>query len=108
MSYKEEMQELNMKIQEAENKGLLPKALYIKQIELLEKAHNEFIERSIAKGYDLSTNLDVLEIELKQFSAMKQIAKKINVPTLKYDNYIKEARIRVLGKEVTETYFKDV
>lgn len=107
MSNKEEMQQLNKKIREAEAKGLVPKILYIKQIELLEKAHKEFIKRSIEEGYNLSNNLDILEIELKQFGAMKQIAKKLGISTQKYDNYIKEARIRVLGKEATETFFKD-
>lgn len=106
MSYKEEMEKINTQILEAEKNGKQPsKMLFIRQIELLEKAHNEFMEIAKKKGYDLSSNLDILEVELKQFTAMKQLAKKIGIPTNKYDNYIRNARIRVYGKEDTDKIF---
>lgn len=108
MSYKEEMQQVNTQIAEFEKIGKKPpKTLYAKQIMLLEKAHDEFIETAKKKGYDLSTNLDILEIEIKQFSAMKQVAEKIELPTIKYDDLIKQARTRIYGEEATKTVFKE-
>ena len=108
MTYKEEMEKINNEIKELEKIGKTPsKVLYIKQIELLEKAHKEFIEKAVQHGYDLQANLDILETEIKQFSAMKQIARKAGFPTEKYDKYIKESRIRVYGKEATEMVFGD-
>jgi len=106
MTYKEEMIQINEKIKFAEEQGKpVSKMLYIKQIELLEKAHTEFIETAAKKGYDLNTNLDILETEIRQFTAMSQLAKKIGISTEKYEKYIKDARIRVYGKECTEQIF---
>ena len=105
MNYKEQMHELNIQIEQAEQKGLVPKELYLKQIELLKIAHDEFIQTATKKSYDLNTNLDIMEIEIKQFSAMKQVAQKINLPTKEYDNAIYSVRIRVLGEETVKQHF---
>ena len=105
MSYKEKMQNINKKIAEAESKGSVPKSLYIEQIKILESAHDEFINQAKEKGYDLATNLDILEIEIKQYSAMKQIALKIGTSVKEYDKKIKDARIRVYGKDATNEIF---
>lgn len=105
MNYKEEMHELNTKIELAEQKGSVPRELYIRQIELLKTAHDEFIKTAIKKGYDLNTNLDIMEIEIKQYSAMKQVAEKINAPTKEYEDAIHSVRIRVLGEETVRQHF---
>ena len=66
MNYKEEMQKLNKQIELEENSGKTPKELYLRQLEILKSAHKDFINKAINKGYDLNTNLDVMEIEIKQ------------------------------------------
>ncbi len=105
MNYKEEMHKLNIQIEQAEQKGSVPKELYIRQIELLKAAHEEFIQTVIKKGYDLNTNLDIMEIEIKQYSAMKQIAQKINAPIKEYEDAIFSIRVRVLGEETVKQHF---
>ena len=77
---KEEMKKLNMAIRQAESAGLPIIGLCKRQIEILESAHNEFMEQAQQKGYNIDTNLDILEVEIKQFSAMKQIAQKAGLP----------------------------
>ena len=55
----------------------------------------------------LVVSVDILEVEVKQYSAMKQVAKKIGIDTKKYDNLIKEARIRVFGEDAVREYFSN-
>ncbi len=105
MDNKEEMKKLNMAIRQAESAGLPIIGLCKRQIEILESAHNEFMEQAQQKGYNIDTSLDILEVEIKQFSAMKQIAQKAGLPVEKYDKRIRDARVRVLGEETVKAYF---
>ena len=98
---------VNSKIKEAESRGIIPVELYKEQLSILESAHSEFILKAQKAGYDLNSSVDILEVEVKQYSAMKQVAQKIGIDTKKYDNLIKEARIRVLGEDAVREYFSN-
>ena len=101
----EKLKLIHKKIVEAESKGNIPLDLYREQLNLLHSAHNEFIKKAQMLGYDLDNNLDILEIEIKQFTAMKQVAAKLGDDTQEYDILIKKARIRVFGEEAVGQYF---
>ena len=105
MDYKREMQELYKQIEEAEKAGKNPAILYKRQIEILEESHKSFIEKARTMGVNLDSDLNALEMEIKHFKAMKQIAQKANFPTEKYDRYMRDARIRVLGEDFVKKYF---
>ncbi len=105
MDNSEKMKKLNMAIRQAEASGMPILGLCKQQIAILESAHDEFLSEAVSKGYNLDTNLDILEIEIKQFSAMKQIAQKAGLPTEEFDNRIRAARVRVLGEETVKSYF---
>lgn len=105
MNYQEEMKKLYKDIDEAEKLGKNPAILYKRQIELLEASHRDFMKMAEAKGASINSSLDVLEMEIKHFKAMKQIAQKANFPTQKYDRYMYDARVRVLGKDFVNKHF---
>ena len=77
-----------------------------KQIKLLKEAHDEFISAAKAKGYNLN-NSRIAEIEVQQYSSMKQLAKKIGLPVEEYDELIKQVRIRVFGEENYKRFFEN-
>lgn len=80
----------------AENK---PYDHYVKkQIQLLEDAHDEFIATVKKDGLDINQP-NIGEIEVRQYSAMKALAKKIGLPIQQYDELIKQVQIRILGEE---------
>lgn len=76
-----------------------------KQIELLQNSHDEFISVAKAKGHNIDS-IDVAEIEIQQYSAMKQLAQKIGLPVEEYDNLIKQVKIRVFGEENYKRFFE--
>lgn len=80
---------------------------YIKeQIQVLKKAHDEFVKLAVAKGYS-DNEVSVVEIEIEQFAIMKHLAESIGLPTEEYDNLIKDARIRLFGEENWKNFFGD-
>lgn len=89
---------------ELENKPI--QGLVKQQIKILQEAHDEFVSIAKSKGYDL-LNPQVGEIEIRQYSAMKQLAQKIGLPIDEYDQKIKNIKIRVFGKENYNRFFKD-
>ena len=105
MDYSKEMKDIFDQIAAFEKAGKNPAYLYKKQIGILEKAHEDLINNAKAQGYDINSNLHILELEIKQFTAMKQLAAKVNFPTDKYDRMIREARVRVLGEEFVAQHF---
>ena len=87
-----------------ENKPI--QGLVKQQIKILQEAHDEFVSIAKSKGYDL-LNPQVGEVEIRQYSAMKQLAQKIGLPIDEYDQKIKNIKIRVFGKENYNRFFKD-
>jgi hypothetical protein len=95
---------LQKKIELAE-KANQPVESYVRQqIELLEAAHDEFISQAQHEGYSLE-HPRVGEIEIQQYNAMKQLAKKIGIPYEKYDELIREVQVRIFGEDITKQYF---
>ena len=63
-----------------------------------------FISKALAEGYSLK-HPRLGEIEVRQFTEMKVLAKKANLPTNEYDELIKQVKIRVFGEENYENFF---
>ena len=97
---------LQKQIEAAEKNGE-PIDSYVKQqIALLEDAHAKFLTAATAQGYELS-NLQLGEIEMQQFSAMRQLAQKIGLPTQEYDDRIREVRIRIFGEANYKRFYEN-
>lgn len=96
---------LEKKIQIAikENKPI--KNLVEQQIKLLQEAHDEFVSTAKIKGYSMQC-IQVGEIEIQQFSAMKALAQKIGLPVEEYDELIKNVKIRVFGEDNYKKFFE--
>ena len=91
---------------EAAQKINKPTESYVKkQIEMLEQAHDEFIQKAVKEGFDVENDTAIGEVELKQYSAMKQLAQKIGVSPEKYDKSIRELRVKMLGEDVVKQHF---
>lgn len=76
-----------------------------KQIQLLEDAHDEFIKNVKDKGLDMQ-NVKVGQIEISQYSAMRQLAESIGLSVEKYDNLIAGVQKRLLGEANYTKFFK--
>lgn len=97
---------LQQKIEAAEKNGE-PIDCYVKQqIAILEDAHTQFLATATAQGYQLS-NPRLGEIEVRQFSAMKQLAQKIGLPSHEYEDRIKEVQTRIFGEANYKRFFED-
>ncbi len=83
-----------------------PYAHYVKkQIHLLDVSHDQFLKSAKEQGYDIC-NPRVGDIEVAQYTAMKQLATKIGLPTECYDEKIRQIRIRIFGEENYKIYFE--
>lgn len=89
---------------EAANKPV--QDLVKQQIQLLQEAHDEFIVTAQNQGYSLN-NQKLGEIEVRQYSAMKQLAQKIGLPVKEYDEAIKKVRIRIFGEANYKRFFEN-
>ena len=97
---------LQTQIEAAEKSGD-PIDDYVKQqIDLLKTSHEEFIKTAQEQGYELN-NQKLGEIEVRQYTAMKQLAQKIGLPVDEYDNRIREVRIRIFGEENYKRFFEE-
>lgn len=97
---------IQQQIETAEKAGQPIKTFVKQQIELLKDSHDEFIKTVQKQGYDLS-NPRVGDIEVQQYTAMKQLAKKIGLPVDEYDKLIKDVRIRIFGEENYKRFFEN-
>lgn len=97
---------LQQKIEIAEKQNKPIRSLVEQQIKLLNEVHDEFIAEAKLKGFDVNSK-DVGEIEIRQYSAMKQLAQKVGLPVEEYDEYIKKVRIRVFGEENYKRFFEE-
>ena len=96
---------LQQRVEKAESENKPIQGLVEQQIKILQDAHDEFISAAKRKGYDLS-NPQVGEIEIRQYSAMRQLAKKIGLPIEEYDELINKVKIRVFGEENYKKFFE--
>ena len=97
---------LQKQIEAAEKTGQPIKTYVKQQIDLLKMSHDEFVKTAQKQGYDLN-NPRVAQIEVQQYSAMRQLAQKIGLPVEEYDKFIKQIQIRVFGEENYNRFFKN-
>ena len=96
---------LQQQIEAAEKTGQPTKHLVQKQIDLLKNSHDEFIKTAQQQGYTMN-NPRLGDIEVGQYSAMKQLAQKAGLPIEEYDKLIKDVRIRIFGEENYKRFFE--
>lgn len=97
---------LQQRIEKAEIENKPIHGMVRQQIKILEDAHDEFIKNAQKDGYSLN-NPKVGEIEVRQYSAMRELAQKIGLPVDKYDKMIKDVRIRIFGEENYKRFFEE-
>ena len=95
---------LQQQVEEAEKNGQSIKTLVKQQINLLKLSHDEFVKTAEKQGYEIN-NPKLAQIEIQQYSAMKQLAQKIGLPVDEYDKLIKEIQIRIFGEENYKKFF---
>lgn len=96
---------LQRQIEAAEKKGQPIKTYVEQQIDLLKMSHDEFIKTAQKEGYELN-NPQLAQVEIQQYSAMKQLAQKIGLPVDEYDNLIKNVQVRIFGEENYKRFFE--
>lgn len=102
----ETFEQIQEKLELAQKNGESIVSYILQQIQLLECAHEAFLKRAYEQGYS-PYNPRVGDIEIQQYTAMKQLAEKANLDTSKYIEKIKEIRIRIFGKENYKRFFSD-
>lgn len=95
---------LQQQIEKAELENKPIQGMVKQPIKLLQQAHDEFVSTAKRERYDMR-NPKLGEIEVRQYSAMKQLAQKIGLPVDEYDNLIKQVKIRVFGEENYKRFF---
>ena len=75
-------------------------------IALVAEAHRQFIEEALKQGFD-AKNPKLGEIEVKQFSMMKELAKDALLPTKPYAKIIRDIRVRIFGEEMVRNNFDE-
>lgn len=106
MNPQQMFKQLQVQIDAAEKAGKPITDLVQKQIAILKDTHDVFVKEALENGYQL-TNQKLGEIEVRQYSAMKQLAQKVGLPVEEYDEYIKKVRIRVFGEENYKRFFEE-
>lgn len=101
----QKLKELDKKIKYAEKNGLPMEKEVLSAIQILQNTIDQFLTDMEQQGRLNST--EVAYIEIRQYTAMKQLAIKINHPTDKYDELIKKAQCRIFGEENWELFFKN-
>ena len=100
-----EIEYLEYRIKQAQENNE-PIDSYIKrEINWLEKQLDKFLNQMKEQGRDIETDFDIAEIEIRQYATMRDLAKKINLPTDVYDEKIKYIQCRIFGKENWENFF---
>ncbi len=100
-----ELAELEQKIKTAQANGENIDKYVLRQIEILQNSVDAFLKQ-MEKENRLN-DVHVAQIEIRQYSVMKELAKKINLPDEKYNALIKQAQIRIFGEENWENFFSE-
>jgi hypothetical protein len=101
----EEIEYLEHKIKEAEEKGESIEPYIIQEIDWLRKQLRMFLQKMQNEGKDIERDYNIAKIEVRQYAAMKQLALKINAPTNIYDEKIKQVQCRIFGEENWDNFF---
>lgn len=101
----QELQLLDEKIKLAEANGEPINDLVLRQIEILQQTLDLFLNKMEEQGR--LNDVAIATIEIRQYSAMMQLAEKINAPTQKYEDSIKAVKVRIFGEDAYNTFFLD-
>ncbi len=100
----EQFIKLQQEIELAEQNHMPTKQLVIQQIQLLKEAHENLLKLAQKRGLDIEHDTRIIETEVQQFFAMRELAIKAKLPIDEYNELIKQARIRQFGKESYELF----
>jgi len=103
LSDEEELQILEQKIKQAQADGVAIDKFVLREIEILQNTIDTFLKQMDSAGR--LNDIQVAEIEIRQYAAMRQLAQKIGLPSEKYDDLIKQVKIRIFGEENYENFF---
>ncbi len=101
----QELELLEREIERAQAQGKSINKYVMRQIEILQNAINVFMKQM--KKENRLEDVQVAEIEIRQYAMMRELAKRINEPTKKYDDKIKQIRIRLFGDDNYNLLFKE-
>lgn len=101
----QELTFLEQKIKQAEAQGKPIKQYILRQIEILQNSIDTFMNQM--KEENREFDVQIAEIEIRQYAKMKELALRINEPVKKYDDKIKNIRIRLFGEDNYNILFKD-
>ncbi len=99
-----ELEILEQKIKEAQLNNLPIDKFVLRQIEILQYTIDTFMKRMA--GEDRLNDIQVVEIEIQQYAVMRELAKKINLKTDKYEKHINEIKKRIFGDGDIDKIFK--
>lgn len=99
------IQDLENKIKQAELNNEPIEEFVLQEVDWLQSQLDLFLQTEKSKGKDINTDIDIAEIVIRQYAAMKQLLEKINRPVDTYDNKIKEIQCRIFGEENYEIFF---
>lgn len=102
-SDKQELIELEHKIKQAESQNKPIEQYILREIEILQNTIDTFLREMEKQGR--LNDIAVAEAEITQYSAMRQLAQKINLPAEQYTERIKQVQYRIFGEENWETFF---
>ncbi len=94
---------LENQIKQAELDGRSITPYILKEIEILQHSIDKFMLQMKEQGRE--NDIQVAEIEIRQYSLMRSLAQKINKPVDKYDELIKNVKIRIFGEENYNSFF---
>ena len=100
-----EIQMLEARINKAKQNNEPFDKYILQEIDWLKRQLAEFIVQMQQDGRDIEKDVDIAEIEIKQYAVMKQLALQIGAPTVEYDAKIKEVQCRLFGEENWENLF---
>ena len=95
-------QEIAKQVMEAEKLRQPIEGLVREQIRIMESHHDEFVKQATDEGID---NLSRAKIEISLYNNIRVWANKIGLSTEKYDNAIREIRVKFLGEHDTKKYY---
>ena len=95
-------QEIARQVIEREKKNQPIDKLVKEQIAIMEQNHDAFVKQAQEEGID---NIGRAKIEVQLYSNIIAWAKKIGLPTDKYDKAIRDIRVKFLGEENTKKYY---
>ena len=95
-------QEIAKQIIEREKNNQPIEHLVKEQIAIMEQNHDAFVKQAQEEGID---NIGRARIEVQLYSNIIAWAKKIGLPTEKYENAIRDIRVKFLGEENTKKYY---